>query len=261
MAVNQATAWFLLLILILTIVPICAAVYLSYGMIPPPIIDTWVLKPAVFARDYALWIVLAMTLLAAANLGWLAVLGRNRFGRVVREVWAALVLTLPALVLFAGLAILMIGWLLTYDASTWSAFGMAKDGLEESTRLSGEWRLEGVERAGEWIANENGSLGVNVESHKRSSRTEFLTHIDWQFEGEHAKGLMRFKWRSPKRIEILRKDRDNVDRIQFALYSVDSDQIRIIFSPPGTPDVELPSTFATRNTDHVLLVFRRIVDQ
>ncbi len=259
MALIQVSAWGLLLIWSFMVVPFCVSWFQVTGTTYPPILDTYVFRPASFILDYALWAVLTTILFAIVNFGWLAFLGRSRTGRIVREVWAGLLIILPSLLLFGSSAVLFLVVSLAAESNNVSVFDSAADDeLHEWNLLRGQWQLASIEQSGQvrkLAPNETGSLRVTVKPAARGRK--FSCYIYWQYETDNARGLMRIDMRSPKRIEILRMDKHNVNRFQHALYSFDGDRLRIIFSPPGTPDAELPSSFATRETDNVQLVFQR----
>lgn len=254
----HAAAWCLLLFWILTVVPIASDWYASNRMQYPPILD-YLFRPAEFIAHHAFGVVAVTILLAVANFGWVAFLGRGSFGRLVRAAWGALMVVGPVLLLLAGSGILLNVFLLCFGIIYSSNFEISEnEGSKIRTVLSGKWRLQKVERRGEMSRNEDGSLEVTFESYERRYGTELLPRIHWQFEDENAWGFMRSQERSPSRILIMRMDEDHFAEQLYALYDADGDQLRIIFSPAGTPDAELPENFDTRENDNVLLIFQRM---
>lgn len=247
--------WYLLLFWILTVVPIASDWYASNGMTYPPILD-YVFRPAEFIVDHASGVLLATILLAMVNFGLITLLGLTGMGRFVRNAWETLLVVAPVLLLLVGSGLMLYVVLLSFD-SVHYAFRVSKgETFERETELSGKWRLSEIERRGETSPSEAGDLQVTFES--KGGRGGYLSRIQWRVESENAWGFMMSKLRSPSRILIMRMDGDHYQEQLHVLYHTDGDQLRMIFSPTGTPDAELPSNFDTRENDNVLLIFQRM---
>jgi uncharacterized protein (TIGR03067 family) len=126
------------------------------------------------------------------------------------------------------------------------------DGRADDARaIQGKWKLVGFERGG--VGQPQRPLPAGTMTFEEGGR------FSASFPEHEMGGTVRIDpVKKPAAMDFTHTVPPDKGKTMFAIYKLEGDKFTLCAAPPGRPEKERPTRFATRDTDRVLFVFERV---
>jgi uncharacterized protein (TIGR03067 family) len=179
----------------------------------------------------------------------LRALDRPGAARILRELWAGLLLILPVVGLVYAAYALSLPSVKFMEGVTYSADAYNQAAQAERRRLDGRWKLVGLERDGTALpADKVPAERLTLEGN----------HFTWVLDAQESAGTYGLRLRRlPKEIDFMHGSGPAAGQYQVGLYKLEGDRLTLCLAPPDTFGDDLPTDFTTRGTHNELEVWER----
>ena len=127
----------------------------------------------------------------------------------------------------------------------------ADDAEDVPRAIQGKWKLIGFERGG--IGQPQRPLPAGTMTFEQDGR------FSASFPDHEMGGTVRIDpAKKPAAMDFTHTVPPDKGKTMFAIYKLEGDKFTLCAAPPGRPEKERPTRFATRDTDSVLFVFERV---